>query len=183
LTRGTAPRHDLIGKEIGGISLTLVTGTDPNSPMNPVTMFVPSATRLTSAIAVFALGIAIMAGYLGAEAASGAPSSDGSSVAGTWAGVLTGSSGSAHDERILIVVNPDLSAGTWSLSTTCHGRLMLDSVSGGYHHYRRRLSAGASCAAGDIDCLMRAGTNLYDSVTPHPGGLALTGTLRRVRSR
>jgi hypothetical protein len=88
-----------------------------------------------------------------------------------------------RDERIAIVVNADESAGTWKLTTTCHGRLTLDGVSGGYHHYRRRLSPGATCAGGDVDCLMRVGAKLYDSVTPRPGGAALSGTLRRVRHR
>jgi hypothetical protein len=84
---------------------------------------------------------------------------------------------------MVIVVNAGESAGTWKLSTRCHGSLTLDSVSGGYHHYRRRLSSGATCAGGDVDCLMRVGANLYDSVTPHPGGAASSGTLRRVRQR
>jgi len=83
----------------------------------------------------------------------------------------------------VIVVNAAESAGTWKLSATCHGRLTLDSVSGGYHHYRRRVSAGATCAGGDIDCLMRLGANVYDSVTPRPGGATVSGTLRRVPHR
>lgn len=152
--------------------------------MNLVSMFVSSATRLAPAIVVLVIGVTIMVRYdVGAEAANGASSSDGPSVAGTWAGELTGSSRDVRDERILIVVDRDLSAGTWSLSTTCRGRLTLDSVSGGYHHYHRLLAAGATCAAGDVDCLMRVGTNLYDSVTPHAGDVARTGTLRRVQNR
>ena len=144
----------------------------------------PSPTaRLATAIAFLLIGLMVAAGYAaGPEAADAAPGNNGT-VAGTWAGVLTSSSGAATRERIVIVVSANEGAGTWKLSTTCHGRLTLDSVSGGYHHYRRRLAAGATCAGGDVDCLMRVGANLYDSVTPHPGGAALNGTLRRVLHR
>jgi hypothetical protein len=104
-------------------------------------------------------------------------------LSGTWRGTLTGSAdGSIRRERILIVVNASESAGRWKVSPTCHGSLTLDSVSNGYHHYRRRVASGASCLGGDIDCLMRVGANI-SGVTPRPGGYALNGTLRRVRSR
>jgi hypothetical protein len=143
----------------------------------------PRVGRLVFAIALLLIGV-------GATAAHGARSEEAVAVsgnaagtlAGTWAGVLTGSSGTLGNERIVIVVNADQAAGTWKLSTTCHGRLTLDSVSDGYHHYRRRLAPGATCAGGDVDCLMRVGTGLYDSVTPRAGGAALSGTLRRVRN-
>jgi hypothetical protein len=104
-------------------------------------------------------------------------------LTGTWKGTLSGSAGgSIRRERILIVVNARESAGRWKVSSTCHGSLTLDSVSGGYHHYRRRVASGASCHGGDIDCLMRIGANLSDWVTPRPGGYARGGTLRRVRN-
>jgi len=137
------------------------------------------AARLASAIAVLLIGATAATGYV-TKAEAAAAVDNGGTVAGTWAGVLTGSSGRVREERIVIVVNAAESAGTWRLSTTCHGRLTLDSVSGGYRHYRRRLSAGATCAGGDVDCLMRIGANVYDSVTPHPGGASFSGTLRRV---
>jgi hypothetical protein len=82
----------------------------------------------------------------------------------------------------VIVVNSNERGGRWRISATCHGNLTLDSVSGGYHHYRRRVGSGASCISGDIDCLMRRGANVYDSVTPHPGGDALSGSLRPARN-
>lgn len=104
-------------------------------------------------------------------------------LTGTWSGTLTGSAGRrTHRERILIVVNARESAGSWKVNASCHGSLALDSISGGYHHYRRHVAAGGSCLGGDVDCLMRSGTDIYDSVTPRPGGYALSGTLRRVRS-
>jgi hypothetical protein len=60
--------------------------------------------------------------------------------------------------------------------------LTLDSILSGYHHYRRKLASGSTCShGGDIDCLKRVGTNVYDSVTSHEGGqYDMTGTLRRV---
>jgi hypothetical protein len=105
-------------------------------------------------------------------------------LTGTWAGVLTGSAGgSIRRERITIVVNARQTGGSWKVSPACHGRLTLDSVSGGSHHYRRRVASGASCLGGDIDCLWRTGANVYDSVTPRRGGYARSGTLRRVRNQ
>jgi hypothetical protein len=104
-------------------------------------------------------------------------------LTGTWRGTLSGSAhGSIRRERILIVVNAHESAGRWKVSPTCHGSLTLDSVSNGYHHYRRRSASGASCLGGDIDCLMRIGANMSDWVTPRPGGYARNGTLHRVRN-
>jgi hypothetical protein len=100
-------------------------------------------------------------------------------LAGTWSGELTGSG--AQGNRIMIVVNASETGGSWKLSTTCRGPLTLDSISGGYRHYRRRLVSGSTCAGGDIDCLKKVGANLYDAVTSHLGGAYdLSGTLRRV---
>ena len=104
-------------------------------------------------------------------------------LTGTWTGTLSGSvGGRIRRERIRIVVDARQSAGRWKVSPTCHGSLTLDSVSGGYHHYRRRVASGASCRGGDIDCLMRDGAKMYDWVTPRPGGYARHGTLHRVRT-
>ena|SRR5581483_3237507 len=104
-------------------------------------------------------------------------------LSGTWRGTLSGSvGGSVRRERILIVVNARETAGSWKVSPTCHGSLTLDSISGGYHHYRRRVASGASCLGGDVDCLMRVGAHLSDWVTPRPGGYARGGTLRRALS-
>lgn len=136
------------------------------------------------------LVVAVVAGVLatGSSAASlrtaGTARVSGSdSLAGTWTGVLSGSVGGRNRrERITIVVNARETAGRWTVSPTCHGRLVLDSVSGGSHHYRRRLATGASCLGGDVDCLWRTGAYLYDSVTPRPGGYMRSGTLRRVRN-
>jgi hypothetical protein len=139
------------------------------------------ARRLAFAIATLLIGVTVATSFaLRPQVAVAATDNHGGTLAGTWTGLLTGSASSAR-QHVLIVVNAAESAGTWELSTTCRGRLTLDSVSGGYHHYRRRLATGASCAAGDIDCLMRVGANLYDTVTPHPGGAAVSGTLRRAQ--
>jgi hypothetical protein len=57
----------------------------------------------------------------------------------------------------------------------------LDNISNGYHHYRRKVARGATCAGGDIDCLKRVGANVCDAVTSHKGGeYDSSGTLRLV---
>jgi hypothetical protein len=143
-----------------------------------------SATRLFFVIAAVLVGAIAAAGSTATSSmASTTRVSRAGVLTGTWKGTLSGSAGgSIHQERIAIVVNSRESGGRWQVSPTCHGKLTLDSVSGGYHHYRRRVASGASCLGGDIDCLMRIGANIYDSVTPRPGGNGLNGTLHRVRN-
>ena len=86
-------------------------------------------------------------------------------------------------QHIRIVVNARETAGSWEISATCDGPLTLDSVSNGYHHYLRKLARGATCAGSDVDCLKRAGPNVYDAVTSHRGGeYDNSGTLHRVSS-
>jgi hypothetical protein len=106
-------------------------------------------------------------------------------LTGTWTGKLTGQpSRGVRAERIVIVVNARETGGSWKLSAACHGSLTLTGISDGYHHYLRRLAPGATCAGGDVDCLMRVGANLYDAVTSHLGSAyGLGGTLRRVLPR
>jgi hypothetical protein len=142
------------------------------------------ATRLFFVIAAVLVGATAAAGSAATPSrASTARLSQSGVLTGTWRGTLSGSAhGSIRRERILIVVNAHESAGRWKVSPTCHGSLTLDSVSNGYHHYRRRSASGASCLGGDIDCLMRIGANMSDWVTPRPGGYARNGTLHRVRN-
>jgi len=106
-------------------------------------------------------------------------------LTGTWTGELTGQpSSGVRGDRIVIAVNAAETGGSWKLSATCRGPLTLDSISNGYHHYLRRLAPGATCRAGDVDCIKPMGANLYDSVTSHLGGAYdLSGTLRRVLRR
>ena len=104
-----------------------------------------------------------------------------SSLTGTWKGVLTGSyNGATRKEPLTITINAAQTAGTWKVSAACHGKLTLDSISGGSHHYLRHLASGSTCHGGDIDCLWRYGTTVYDNVTPRPGGWARNGTLHRL---
>lgn len=101
-------------------------------------------------------------------------------LTGIWSGYIAG--GGVKRQHIVIVINARETGGSWKLSPACHGPLTLDSISGGYHHYLRKLARGVKCAGGDIDCLKRAGANVYDSVTSHLGGAWDTsGTLHRVR--
>jgi hypothetical protein len=104
-------------------------------------------------------------------------------LTGTWSGNIAGKPGSGvKRQHIVIVVNAKETGGSWKLSPTCHGPMTLDSISNGYHHYLRRRGRGVKCAVGDIDCLKRAGANVYDAVTSHRGGeYDSSGTLRRVR--
>jgi hypothetical protein len=100
-------------------------------------------------------------------------------LSGKWSGYI--GSGSTR-QRMQITVNSRETAGTWRISAGCSGTLTLDSISDGYHHFRRHVASGASCAGGDVDCLKRAGTDLYDAVTSHLGGSWDTsGTLKRAR--
>jgi hypothetical protein len=102
-------------------------------------------------------------------------------LTGTWSGAIGGSS--TKPVHIVIAIDAAETAGTWRLSATCHGRLTLDSISGGYHHYLRRYAGADDCAGGDIDCLKRVGANVYDAVTSrHSGEYGTGGTLHSTRS-
>lgn len=134
----------------------------------------------------FLVGVVVAAALASAPGAVGSAATARSGpLTGTWSGTLSGSvGGSVRHERIRIVVNARENGGSWTVSASCHGRLTLDSISNGYHHYRRHVASGApaSCHGGDVDCLMRMGAGLYDTVTPRPDGWGRNGTLRRVRS-
>ena len=111
-----------------------------------------------------------------AAGARGAPSGP---LTGMWSGVIAGGGARQH---IVIVVNAGETAGSWKLGATCYGPLKLDSISNGYHHFVRKRGRGARCSGGDIDCLKRAGANVYDAVTSRPGGgYDVSGTLHRAR--
>jgi len=108
---------------------------------------------------------------------------DNGRLTGTWSGYIAGQPGSGVTRHhIRVIVNARETGGSWRISATCHGPLTLESISNGYHHYLRKLARGVTCAGGDIDCLKRAGANVYDAVTSHLGGeYDSSGTLRRVR--
>jgi hypothetical protein len=127
----------------------------------------------------------LVAGICAVTAVSAVGRTHGGPLTGTWSGYITGQANSGvKRQRIVIVVNAKETGGSWELSATCHGPLTLDSISYGYHHYLRKLARGSTCAGGDVDCLKRAGANVYDAVTSHLGGAYdSSGTLRRVRSR
>lgn len=105
-------------------------------------------------------------------------------LTGTWTGFIAGQvHGGIVRHRIRITVNARETGGSWRLSAACHGPLKLDSISNGYHHYRRELASGSTCGGGDIDCLKRVGADVYDAVTAHRGGqYDESGTLHRVKA-
>ncbi len=109
----------------------------------------------------------------------------GGPLSGTWSGFVSRQTSYGQQRtHIVITINARQTAGSWSLGPACYGKLTLDSISGGYHHYLRHIARGLSCAGGDIDCLMRSGAGLYDAVTSHlGGGWDTSGTLKRVRRR
>jgi hypothetical protein len=147
---------------------------------------VPAAVILPALVSSRTLlALVVAATFLATAAAAFGSTSRGGPLTGTWSGVIAGQPGSgAKHQRILIVVNTEQNGGSWKLSDTCKGPLTLDSISGGYHHYLRKLARGSTCAGGDIDCLKRVGANVYDSVTSHEGGeYDQGGTLRRVRTK
>jgi hypothetical protein len=130
------------------------------------------------------LAFAMAAAFAAAPASALASATHPGPLSGTWSGFIAGQAGSGvKRQHIVIVVNARQSGGSWKLSNTCQGKLVLDSISNGYHHYRRKLAPGSLCRGGDIDCLKRAGANVEDAVTSHRGGeYDMSGTLRRVRS-
>ncbi len=142
------------------------------APVSPVA-FEPMLTRVRGALPAL-----VAAAALGAASSAAARVPHRGPLSGSWVGYIGSGSGR---QRMAITINPRETGGTWSLGAQCHGALTLDSISGGYHHYRRHVAAGVSCAGGDVDCLKRAGAALYDAVTSRLGGAWDTsGTLRRV---
>lgn len=130
------------------------------------------------------LSVAVAASFAVTATAAPAEATSGGPLTGTWSGFIAGSPGSGvKRHHILIVVNARENGGSWRLSATCRGPLTLDSISNGYHHYRRHVARGSTCAGGDIDCLKRVGANVYDAITSRRGGeYDASGTLRRVRT-
>jgi hypothetical protein len=108
--------------------------------------------------------------------------SRGGRLTGAWSGYILGAPGSGiRRQHMRVVVNARETGGSWKISATCYGALTLESISSGYHHYFRKLAHGATCASGYVDCLKRAGANVYDAVTsPRGGEYDSGGTLRPV---
>ena len=126
--------------------------------------------------------VAVLAGLTATAGSAATPRAVHGPLTGTWRGVLTGTvNGEPNQERITISINGRQTRGTWKVNASCRGTLTLDSISNGYHHYRRHRAAGTTCAGGDVDCLKRAGAKVEDSVTPRPNGWGRTGMLHRIR--
>lgn len=144
-------------------------------------------TATPLAVAVFGFGVILAVGAAVGSARSSARlaahASHGGPLSGVWSGEISrDTSYGVSRQQMTITINARETGGTWKISAACYGRETLDSISNGYHHYLRHVAAGATCTGGDIDCLKRAGANLYDSVTSHlGGGWDRYGTLKRVR--
>lgn len=125
--------------------------------------------------------LAVLAGATATAGSAATPRAVHGPLTGTWRGILTGTvNGVTHRQRITITINGRQTAGTWKVSASCQGKLTLDSISGGSHHYLRHLASGSTCPGGDVDCLWREGATVYDNITPRPGGWSRDGTLHRV---
>ncbi len=134
----------------------------------------PSMRRVLVAAAVLAAATATASSAATPRATHGP-------LTGTWRGTLTGTvNGATRHERITITINGRETAGTWKVSSSCQGKLTLDSISNGYHHYRRHLASGSTCHGGDVDCLEREGAKVGDWITPRPNGWSRNGLLHRV---
>lgn len=103
---------------------------------------------------------------------------------GAWWGTLEPSEGStANPEQITLKVNRAETKGTWSISPSCHGKLVLQSISNGFHHYERiaarRVSSG--CSSGGVDCLWLDGTEVQDIYVSANGTEDSSGFFTRKR--
>lgn len=118
----------------------------------------------------------VLAGLTATAGSAATPRATHGPLTGTWRRATNGT----RKERLTITVNARQTAGTWKVSASCHGRLTLDGISGGSHHYRRHLASGSTCPGGDVDCLWPEGKTVYDNVTPRPNGWSRDGTLHRI---
>ena len=127
------------------------------------------------------VSILIVAGLVATVAgASSAHKSASLSVAGTWKGTVNG--GAAPSERLTVKVNSAQTKGTWSVSASCHGTLVLKNISEGFHHFNRIEATGATCSGesgSGVDCLKREGSRLLDEYQPTGNPSWITGTLAR----
>ncbi len=88
-------------------------------------------------------------------------------ITGTWTGKIHGSA--ASSERLTVEVKSGERKGTWSVSASCHGTLVLKNISGGFHHFNRIKATGATCSGrsgSGVDCLKRVGSRVLDEYAP-----------------
>ncbi len=101
-------------------------------------------------------------------------------ITGTWTGKIDGSA--APSEQLTIKVKSGERKGTWSVSASCHGTLVLKDISKGFHHFNRIAATGASCSGGSgggVDCLKRDGSRVLDEYAPAYSTGWNTGLLTR----
>jgi hypothetical protein len=100
------------------------------------------------------------------------------SDAGTWTGTVRGSA--APSEHLTVKVLSGERRGTWSVSASCHGTLVLKNISEGFHHFNRIAATGTTCSGGSgsgVDCLKREGSRLLDEYAPTGNEGWITGLL------
>jgi len=110
--------------------------------------------------------------------------SSGGALTGTWSGSISRSlSGTGQRRHLEVVINANERGGSWKVSASCRGPLKLQSISDGFHHYLEKLARGSTCLGGGVDCLERAGAELYDEFQPAPttSGYTSEAILRRVK--
>ena len=123
------------------------------------------------------VGSLVLLGLLAATPGALASESE-TSIVGSWSGTLEG--GGSSPLRFTARVNGTEEKGTWSEGGTCHGTLVLQSISNGFHHFYRIAAKHSSCTASGIDCLMRDGSQVLDLYVPE-GGPEMSGLLSRKR--
>jgi hypothetical protein len=126
------------------------------------------------------VGVALIATMALVPSAGATPTE----LQGKWLGTLNPSEGStAKPEQITLKVNHAETKGTWSISPNCHGRLVLQSISNGFHHYERLAAHGAAsgCSAGGVDCLWWDGAQVEDIYVSANGTEDSSGLFTRWR--
>ena len=88
----------------------------------------------------------------------------------------------APSEQLTVKVRSGERKGTWSVSASCHGTLVLKDISKGFHHFNRIAATGATCSGGSgggVDCLKRDGSRVLDEYAPAHSTGWNTGLLTR----
>jgi len=117
---------------------------------------------IATSLAVASVLVTVLAIVPGAGANAAA-----TRITGKWSGTVAG--GAAPTEQLTVAVKAGESKGTWSVSASCHGTLVLKNISEGFHHFNRIAATGTTCSGGSgsgVDCLKRNGSRVLDEYAP-----------------